>query len=63
MVLKHFTEYGMKELRNASTDFDVVSYMERYDDLRAAYGDDYQSYYLHYINYGKAEGRNAAKAD
>jgi N-acetylmuramoyl-L-alanine amidase len=63
MTLRHFTEHGMDELRNASPYFDVVSYMNRYEDLREAFGDDYPAYYMHYINYGKAEGRNAAKAD
>jgi N-acetylmuramoyl-L-alanine amidase len=63
MVLKHFTDHGMWELRTANEEFDVVSYMNRYEDLQEAFKDDYPSYYMHYINYGMAEGRNAKKAD
>ena len=47
----------MNEGRRASANFDVNVYMNGYDDLRQAFGADYKSYYIHYINYGKAENR------
>ena len=37
----------------------VFVYQEKYADLRAAFGDDLVSYYMHYITNGKAEGRTA----
>jgi hypothetical protein len=47
----------MSEGRQAKADFNVYSYMEKYEDLRNAFGDDLKAYYVHYINYGQAEGR------
>ena len=44
----------------AHPEFNVYSYRARYADLDAAFGDDLASYYTHYIEYGKAEGRNGA---
>ena len=59
-ALAHFVEYGIKEARQGSAEFNVYSYRARYADLDAAFGDDLASYYTHYIEYGKAEGRNGA---
>ena len=59
-ALAHFVEYGIKEGRQGSAEFNVYSYRARYADLDAAFGDDLASYYTHYIEYGKAEGRNGA---
>ena len=57
-VLAHFVNYGMKEGRQAHTNFNVYNYKNRYADLQRAYGNNLKSYYLHYINYGQKEGRN-----
>ena len=48
----------MKEGRQAKADFDVNAYRARYADLQQVYGDDLVKYYIHYIKYGQAEGRN-----
>lgn len=58
-VYEHFLNYGMREGRQASADFNVQSYQARYRDLRAAFGGDLPAYYRHYISNGKAEGRVA----
>ena len=49
----------MAEGRQASGEFILSVYKSNYSDLRAAFGNDNKSYYLHYIDYGKKEGRNA----
>ncbi len=58
-VLAHFVNYGMKEGRQACSNFNVMSYAYKYSDLRKAYKNDLKKYYMHYINYGKKEGRTA----
>lgn len=58
-ALDHFIDFGMHEGRSASAAFNVNIYRNNYADLRAAFGDDLKSYHLHYINYGKKEGRIA----
>ena len=50
----------MKEGRQAKVDFDVNAYRARYVDLQQVYGDNHVKYYIHYIKYGQAEGRNGA---
>ena len=50
----------MKEGRQAKADFDVNAYRARYVDLQQVYGDNLVKYYIHYIKYGQAEGRNGA---
>ncbi|MCR5292755.1 MAG: polysaccharide deacetylase family protein [Eubacterium sp.] len=57
-VLRHFVNFGMKEERQGSAEFNPKLYKSRYDDLRSAYGDNNSKYYYHYINAGKAEGRS-----
>ena len=56
-LLSHFVRCGMAEGRVTSPAFDLPSYYNANEDLRAAYGMDLRSYYRHYIRYGKAEGR------
>ena len=57
-AIEHFVNFGMKELRQASENFDVTSYRNQYADLRAAFGmDNYPAYYYHYLFNGQAEGR------
>lgn len=57
-LLKHFYDYGMKERRQAKSNFDVLSYYREYKDLRRACGGNWREYYKHYINYGAKEGRH-----
>lgn len=54
---KHFQEYGMKEARQASVNFNVEKYKARYEDLRNAFGNKWPLYYRHYIEFGRSEGR------
>lgn len=58
-LFEHFTEYGMVEGRQGSSDFNVEVYKSRYTDLQQAFRDDFPSYYRHYIEYGYKEGRSA----
>ncbi len=59
-ALEHFVNYGMSEGRQAKSDFDVVSYRNRYYDLRQAFGwKNLKAYYDHYRTTGKREGRIA----
>lgn len=57
-ALNYFITEGMENGDQASAEFNVFVYRNRYPDLRAAFGNNYVRYYEHYINYGKAEGRN-----
>ena len=50
----------MSEGRQGSAEFNVVAYRARYADLDAAFGDNLAIYYTHYIEYGKAEGRDGS---
>lgn len=56
-LFQHFLDFGMKEGRIASPEFNVLTYMSYYADLVETFGNDLESYYLHYMNSGKAEGR------
>lgn len=56
-VLNHFVNCGMSEKRRGNSSFDVTSYYLQYEDLRRAFDRDYRAYYMHYIQYGKNEGR------
>ena len=59
-LLQHFIAFGMQECRRGNDEFDVKAYMENNPDLVQVFGpSDYTSYYLHYITYGKNEGRSA----
>ena len=59
-LLQHFISFGMQEGRRGSDEFDVKAYMENNPDLVQVFGPtDYARYYLHYITYGKKEGRSA----
>ena len=57
-LLKHFLQNGVYEGRQASENFNVLSYRARYADLREYFGNDLMRYVQHYINCGRAEGRN-----
>lgn len=58
-ALNHFVSYGMKEGRQGSSNFNVVSYLYRYSDLRKAFGSNLPAYYEHYMKYGRRENRQA----
>ena len=58
-VLAYFVEYGIDKGHMGSSEFDVNSYKNRYQDLRTEYGNELRSYYMHYIYTGKAELRQA----
>ena len=63
-LLQHFVSFGMQEGRRGNAEFDVDAYMENNPDLVQVFGtDDLTSYYLHYISYGKKEGRIAVSAN
>ena len=57
LTLEHFVKCGMREGRQASSNFNVHTYANNYADLRAAFGNDLTKYYMHYINNGKNENR------
>lgn len=59
LFFKHFIQFGMKEQRQASKNFNVKKYKKRYPDLQKAFGNNWPEYYKHYIIYGKKEGRKA----
>ncbi len=56
-ALIYFVNTGMNLRHQAAENFEVMSYRRAYTDLRSAFGDNYPKYYLHYILYGKKEGR------
>ena len=58
-VLRHFVDYGMYEGRRGSVEFNVFNYICRYSDLHNSYKYEYKYYYIHYMRFGKAEGRIA----
>ncbi len=64
-ALKHFVENGMNEGRQAKGTFNVNSYAHAAgnDDLRKAFGENLKLYYIHYIEYGKSEGRPGIFSD
>lgn len=61
-LLTHFITSGMKEGRVGKADFNVRAYMKNNLDLIPVLGiKDLSAYYYHYIQTGKAEGREAAQ--
>ncbi len=56
-LIEHFVKYGMGERRQASANFDMMSYYRSHRDLRVAFHKDYAKYYEHYIDYGAWERR------
>lgn len=59
-LLQHFVTSGMQEGRSGRADFDVRAYMKNNLDLLTVFGvKDLSSYYYHYIQSGKEEGRVA----
>lgn len=62
-AMEYFISKGMDKGHQASEEFNVIAYRNRYQDLRIAFGNEYKRYYMHYINYGKAEGRNGREEE
>ena len=70
-LLQHWVEHGKKEGRIAkevryiyndvdyTNEFDPVYYMNKYADLKKAFGDNVQKLLQHWVEYGKKEGRIA----
>ena len=58
-LFEHFINNGMKEGRQASSEFNLAAYKANNPDLVSIFGDDNAKYYEHYISSGKAEGRKA----
>lgn len=56
---EHFVGFGKTEGRatEGTVNFDAKAYVEKYPDLKAAFGDDYTAAYNHYIEFGMGEGR------
>ena len=55
--LAHFAVAGSSEGRDVT--FDAAQYLENWDDLRGAFGDNEDAAALHYIQFGRNEGRLA----
>jgi hypothetical protein len=49
----------MNEGRSSKESFELKSYAYAHADLRRAFGNDYKKYYMHFLSYGKREGRIA----
>ena len=58
-VLAYFVQNDMPRGVRASLNFDPATYKARYADLAAAFGDNWTSYYQHYMTYGFYEDRTA----
>ena len=65
-LTKHFWEHGMNEFRQASKNFNPVVYKEKNPDLQPFIEMTFKpeewnmQYYMHYIQYGRFEGRVSA---
>ncbi|MBQ6887226.1 MAG: VanW family protein [Lachnospiraceae bacterium] len=60
-LYNHYIEYGLREGRWGSGEFNCLTYKNNYIDLQVAFGNNYNAYCTHYEVYGKAEGRNAER--
>jgi len=59
----HWIAYGISEGRQGSADFDVTAYLARYPDLQKAFGpSNYAAAFAHWMDHGKAEGRDGRPA-
>ena len=55
-LLYHFVAWGMDAGLQASPEYNVFTYMNRYPYLRSVYADTLKGYYLHYIWWGMDAG-------
>lgn len=51
---------SLEQCRQGSPHFDVQSYLKRYPDVHAAYNGDCRLATMHWVRWGKSEGRNGA---
>lgn len=56
-LFDHFIKNGMKEFRQASSEFNLLVYMNNSPDLIKEFGTNLEKYYIHYCTYGKNEVR------
>lgn len=56
-LFNHFIQKGISEGRQAISTFDVKAYKANNSDLVKRYGNDMQSYVIHYLTYGYKEVR------
>jgi hypothetical protein len=56
-MIKYFVEWGMKRGWQCCENFDVAAYRRNNKDIAQELGDEYEPYYMHYINYGQYENR------
>ena len=61
-LYNHYLNFGLKEGRFGSEEFNCYTYMNNYGDLRLAFAGNYLAYCEHYEIFGKKEGRNAKVA-
>jgi hypothetical protein len=55
----HWLTYGINEGRRGSAWFSARTYLDRYADVRAVYGEsNYRGAMEHYVQYGKRESRS-----
>lgn len=59
-LYNHYLQYGLKEGRSGSAEFNCKTYINNYEDLRNTFQGDISSYCTHYEQFGKNEGRNAS---
>ena len=57
--MDHYLNCGINEGRDGGGMFDAVSYANRYEDLKDAFGYDLNKLHEHYEIFGEEEGRNA----
>lgn len=65
LLLEHFQTIGVHEGRQGSANFNVGEYMRNCNqDIRNAFGDNYEGYYLYYmLNYDSEKSVDAASSD
>ena len=57
-LMQHFEDHGLREGRQASSTVCYRSYLDRYGDLKAAFGNDCVRAAAHYQEHGRREGRD-----
>jgi len=55
----HFKNFGLDEQRKSSNKFYIKTYIRHNMDLEAVYGPNKKYFCIHYMLYGKDEGRIA----
>ncbi len=58
-LYNHYIQFGIKEGRSGSEEFNCSVYAGNYADLREVFGTDFHSYCMHYEQHGQSEERNA----